>query len=110
MNGESTPLSLEECFIRCREVDSQRDGLLGEIAALAELNKVLQQEIAQVVAEMEKLGTSPQTIRADMANIASTLSIKTLNYETETRRIAAEITKVRQAIAALDQSFLSHGK
>jgi hypothetical protein len=97
--GESTEtLSPEQSLLRCRELDQERESLLLRQAAMKERQAAAQRELQELLQEMTQLGTSPQTIQADLTAAREKLSLDTRVYETR-------LTQARQQLDAAEKSL-----
>src|SRR4051794_6335011 len=91
-------MSPEQNLLRIRELDSERDDLLKRQIILKERQAVAQREQQVILQEMVQLGTSPQTIQADLTTARDKLSQDTREYE-------AQLALAKQQLVAAEQSL-----
>ena len=76
MPEQTNGLEPEKYLARLRELDTQREELIRRQAAMGERHASAQRELTRIVGEMKILGTSPQTIQADMTKSSEELQVK----------------------------------
>jgi chromosome segregation ATPase len=99
MNG-SEP---EKFLARLRELDTLREDLIRRQAAMGERHAAAQRDLTRIVGEMRALGTSPQTIQADLARSSEDVKRRTAEYESSLMKLKTYLEEASKSLSALDQ-------
>ena len=99
MNGSEA----ERFLARLRELDTMREDLIRRQAAMGERHAAAQRDLTRIVGEMKTLGTSPQTIQADLAKSSEDVKKRTAEYETSLTQLKAQLDEAEQSLSALEQ-------
>jgi chromosome segregation ATPase len=106
-NGDDKVLTPEASLLRCRELDRERESLVIRQAGLKERQAAAQRELQVLVEEMVQLGTTPQTIQADLTAASEKLVQETQVYE---QQLAVAKKQLDQAESTLNQLEAQKGK
>jgi hypothetical protein len=93
----------EKFLARLRELDTLREDLIRRQAAMGERHAAAQRDLTRIVAEMTALGTSPQTIQADLARSSEDVRKRTVEYEASLTQLKTQLDEAEQSLLALDQ-------
>lgn len=93
----------EKFLARLRELDGLREELIRRQAAMGERHAAAQRDLTRIVAEMKTLGTSPQTIQADLAKSYEDVKKRTVEYEDSLTQLKTQLDEAEQSLLALDQ-------
>jgi len=93
----------EKFLARLRELDTLREDLIRRQAAMGERHAAAQRDLTRIVGEMTALGTSPQTIQADLARSSEDVKKRTVEYETSLTRLKIQLDEAEQSLLTLDQ-------
>lgn len=93
----------EKFLARLRELDTLREDLIRRQAAMGERHAAAQRDLTRIVGEMKTLGTSPQTIQADLAKSSEDVKKRTVEYETSLVQLKTQLDEADQSLLALDQ-------
>jgi chromosome segregation ATPase len=104
MSDNSNGLSPEQCLARLRELDLERENLIKRQAALGERHNSAQRELVGLIEKMKELGTSPQTIQADLTKATEELNKETLEYENSLSILKKQLDDADKALEILDQN------
>jgi uncharacterized protein (UPF0147 family) len=102
MSNGGEVLSPEQSLIRCRELDQERESLLLRQAAMKERQAAAQRESQALLQEMTQLGTSPQTIQADLTAAREKLSKDTQEYQTRLAQARSQLDAAEQSLNQLE--------
>jgi hypothetical protein len=69
---------------------------------MGERHAAAQRDLARIVAEMKTLGTSPQTIQADLARSSEDVKKRTAEYETSLTQLQAQLDEAEKSLSTLD--------
>jgi hypothetical protein len=100
---ESNGLEPEKFLARLRELDGLREELIRRQAAMGERHAAAQRDLTRIVAEMKVLGTSPQTIQADLAKSSEDVKKRTVEYENSLVKLKDQLDQADQELLKLDQ-------
>jgi chromosome segregation ATPase len=87
----------EKFLARLRELDTLREDLIRRQAAMGERHAAAQRDLIRIVEEMKQLGTSPQTIQADLAKSVEDVKKRTSEYEDSLVQLKNELDKAEEA-------------
>lgn len=93
----------EKFLARLRELDGLRENLIRRQAAMGERHAAAQRDLARIVEDMKKLGTSPQTIQADLAKSSAEVQKRTVEYESSLNQLKVQLDEADQLLVELDQ-------
>jgi hypothetical protein len=93
----------EKFLARLRELDAIREDLIRRQAAMGERHAAAQRDLTRIVGEMKTLGTSPQTIQADLVKSSEEVKKRTVEYETSLTQLKTQLDAAEQSLLALDQ-------
>lgn len=93
----------EKFLARLRELDTLREDLIRRQAAMGERHAAAQRDLTRIVGEMKALGTSPQTIQADLAKSSEEVKRRTAEYEASLTQLKTQLDGAEQSLLALDQ-------
>lgn len=96
-------MSVEDCLIKCRELDPQRESLIQAQAAIRERYTLFQKELESLVEEMKLFNTSPQKIQADRSAAGDRLVEATKKYESDILEGRNQILAAREALKEVEQ-------
>ena len=93
----------EKFLARLRELDTLREDLIRRQAAIGERHAAAQRDLTRIVGEMKTLGTSPQTIQADLAKSSEDVKKRTVEYEDSLVKLKTQLDEAEQSLSVLDQ-------
>src|SRR4051812_41298678 len=94
-------LDPEQCLATLRGLDQEREDLIKRQAAMGERHNAAQRELGQLVEQMKALGTSPQTIQADLTRSSEELGQKTAQYQASLNQLRAQLNAADEALLDL---------
>lgn len=93
----------EQFLARLRELDTLREDLIRRQAAMGERHAAAQRDLTRIVGEMKALGTSPQTIQADLSKASEDVKKRTIKYESSLAQLRVQLDEAEKSLLALDQ-------
>jgi hypothetical protein len=93
----------EKLLMNLRELNTLREELLRRQAAIGERHAASQRDLTRVVAEMKVLGTSPQTIQADLAKAREDVRKRVAEHEAVLLQLKTRFDETDRLLLALDQ-------
>jgi hypothetical protein len=93
----------EKFLAQLRELDTLREDLIRRKAAMGERNAASQRELTRIVEEMKTLGTSPQTIQADLSRASEDVKKRVVEYRASLMQSKTQLDEAEQSLSVLDQ-------